>query len=88
MRQVAHLARETSHFTYYYTTMPLRDSVETLELGIYQLIREAKSRQWSVAKTKMMIVSLFDNNNEAFWRRVYEEKLLDRNAGIVGEGDE
>lgn len=68
--------------------MPRTDTIEHLHLCIEQLIREAKARDRTIQKTKMMLVNMFDNNNEMFWRRVYEEKLLDRDAGIVGEGEE
>lgn len=64
------------------------DTIEHLHLCMEQLIREAKSRDRTIQKTKMMLVNMFDNNNEMFWRRVYEEKLLDRDAGIVGEWEE
>ena len=58
------------------------DTVEHLELCTHQLLREAKLQSWSIQKTKMMLVNMFDNNNEMFRRRVYEERLLDRAAGF------
>lgn len=65
------------------------DTVEHLELCTHQLLREAKLRCRTIQKTKMMLVNMFDCNNEAFWRRVYEEKLLDRDAGLnYDEGEE
>lgn len=77
------------------------DTIERLHLCIEKVIVEAKAQKWSINYTKHMLVNMFENNNEMFWRRVYEEKLLDKTAGfpecviddyrknvIVGEGEE
>jgi hypothetical protein len=53
-----------------------------LELCVTQLLNEAKSRDWTVEKTKHKLVEMFVTNNEDFWVRVYNERWLDKVAGI------
>lgn len=60
----------------------MRDTLPHLELCITQLLTEAKSRDWTVEKTKHKLVEMFVTNNEDFWVRVYNEKRLDKVAGI------
>lgn len=53
------------------------DTIEHLELCITQILQEAKSREWTIQKTKHMIVEMFETNNQSFWMKVYNEKWLD-----------
>lgn len=53
-----------------------------LELCITQLLSEAKLRDWTVEKTKHKLVEMFVTNNEDFWVKVYNERWLDKVAGI------
>lgn len=58
------------------------DTLNHLELCITQLLTEAKSRDWTVEKTKHKLVEMFVTNNEDFWVMVYNERWLDKVAGI------
>lgn len=62
--------------------MIMTNTLPHLELCITQLINEAKSRDWTVEKTKHKIIEMFVNNNEKFWVEVYNERWLDKVAGI------